>query len=130
MPDEDGVLYVLTMTENRVRGTGAVGPLTAIQDVGTGATDGDSGIAVPSSALDSAAGSTTTAARRYAITTLDPALRNPLAGSTKIPLPIIAPILIISVGSSPRLRSRSLLPIAAEYIFNNKVYLDSKMVRF
>ncbi|ERG88380.1 MAG: hypothetical protein J07HX5_00524 [halophilic archaeon J07HX5] len=55
------------------------------------------GIAVAISAFESAAGSTTNADSTYARITAGPAFLNPSAGSTKMPLPIIAPMLIIIV---------------------------------
>jgi len=57
-----------------------------------------SGMAVAISAFARLAGNTTTPASNYASTAAGPAIVVARPGNTKMPLPIIAPILIVIVG--------------------------------
>src|SRR6056297_2973378 len=66
-----------------------------------------SGIAVAISDFESAAGTTSSPASTYAITTPVPAVLTASAGRMKMPLPIMAPMLIASTAGSPRSFSSS-----------------------
>ena len=65
-------------------------------------------MAVAISDLLSAAGRTIAPARRKASITLGPVILAARPGSTKIPLPIIAPMLMVNTAYSPRFRSSPL----------------------
>jgi hypothetical protein len=67
-----------------------------------------SGIAVAISAFDSTAGITSRPARKYATTTAGPAIFAASPGSTKMPLPIMAPTLTVRTAYRPRSRSSSM----------------------
>jgi hypothetical protein len=66
-----------------------------------------SGIAVAISDFERAAGTTSSPASAYARITAGPAISKASAGRMKIPLPIIAPMLIASTEASPKSRSSS-----------------------
>ena len=70
----------------------------------------DVGIAVASSAFESAAGITKIPAMRYARKTESPVFENARPGSTKIPEPSIVEILIAIIVPSPRRRSNCCEP--------------------